>query len=231
MISRRYHPRLKPTLTHSSQPISRRLGVSGWGISLALGMLILLNQDWQLCAVVTAGAIAMLSAYSYQQSSLKFLSSWRNWRKKLQAFWHTPERPLVVAVAVGGLATVIMQMVITIWTETPNHWLALALTTQLLAILAVLALLLRQQFQQSAVSNPQQQRLEQIIEQLLSQEAGDRLIALRQLNKHLLQSSANSLPPSQQKALIDLCQTVMQDDKIPALQQAAQQTMKFLQQG
>ncbi len=198
---------------------------------MALGMLVLLNQDWQLFAVVSAGAIAMLSAYSYQQSSLKFHIRWWHWRQQLQAFWRTPERPLVVAVVVGGLMTMVMQMVITIWRETPNHWLALALTTQLLATLGVLALLLRQQFPQSAKSDPQQELLEQMIEQLLSEDAPDRLITLRQFNKHFLQSSVNSLPPSQQKALIDLCQTVMQQAKIPALRQAAQQTIKLLQQG
>lgn len=233
MISRRYHRKIKPNLTHSSQSSSQWLGVSGWGISLMLGMLVLLSQDWQVFSVVTAGAIAMLLAYKFQQSPLKFHIRWWHWRKQLQAFWRTPERPLVVAVAVGGLTTVIVQMVIAIWTETPNHWLAVALTTQLLAILAILTLLLRQQFQQAEASDPQQQMLEQFINRLLSEDAGDRLITLRQLNKHFQQSPANglSLLPSQQKALLDLCEMAMQEETIPALRQAAQQTMNFLQQG
>jgi uncharacterized membrane protein len=233
MTSPRFHRKRKPQF--SDKPDCQPPQGSWWlsPAGLALGMLVLLNQDWQLFATVSAGAIAMLSAYSYQQSPLKLHMRWHNWRKQLQAFWRTPERPLVVAVVVGGLTTMIMQMVITIWTETPNHWLALALTTQLLAVLAILTLLLRQQFQQSEASDPQQQMLEQFINGLLSEDAGDRLITLRQLNKHLQQSPANglSLLPSQQQALLDLCQMAMQEEKIPALRQAAQQTMRFLQQG
>jgi len=236
MNSRRFHRKLDSRLnanlhTKLKVQLSWLLTPTGLGVGLAMGMLVLLHQNFQLFAAVSAGAITMLSAYAYQQSSIKWHSSWRKWRQKLIAFWHTPERPLVVAVAVGGLTTIIVQMVIAIWTETPNHWLALALTTQLLAILSILTLLLRQQVQSQATRDPQQEMLDQIMDMLMSEKAGDRFIALRQLNQHFHQSSANGLclPTCQRKALIDLCQTAMQEETIPSLRQAAQQTMQFLQ--
>jgi hypothetical protein len=134
MLSRRCHA--KPKSSRSWWCYSPSLLVS-----LAGGMVVLGSQDWQLFTTVSAGAIAMLVAYAYQQSPWQ-----RNWRKQFNAFWHSPTRPLVVAVVVGSLTTIFWQMVLAIWTETPNPWLALALTTQLLATVAVLVLLLRHQW-------------------------------------------------------------------------------------
>ncbi len=133
------------------------LSPAGLFSSLCLGMVVLLTQDGELFGAVSAGAIAMVLTYSYQQSA------WRSgWRRRFVTFWRSPMRPLVVAVGVGSLATILWEMVLAIWRETPNHWLALALTTQLLATLGVLALLLQHQWQNYLVEENDRQPLSQL---------------------------------------------------------------------
>jgi hypothetical protein len=187
---------------------------------LVVGGLVLLAQDWQVAFSLLAGALVMFGVYGYQESG-------GAWLRKLSAFWASPQRPLVVAVIMGSFATIVVQMITAIWMEVPNHWLAGAITLQLVATLAVLFLLIRNSWQGIGKSDP----LAGLVEQLLSDDAGDRLLALRELSKHLQTNRVKQqLPPAQQKMIIDLCETVMSQEPLPVVQRAAQQTLNLLRQ-
>jgi hypothetical protein len=170
---------------------------------LLIGGVVLWWQDWQLLLAVSAGVLTMTTAYLYQQGG----TAWRRkWKQELLTVWRSPHRPLILSVALGSLAVLTMQVLVTIWVDVPNHWLAFAMTSQLLITLAVLGLLLRQAWQRSMAVAP----VDDLLEKLMEADLPDRLFVLRQLYQQM-QSEANQgkhLPPAQQQMLIDICETV-----------------------
>lgn len=185
---------------------------------LVVGVVVLLLQDRQTALALVAGAIAMFGVYAYQQRG-------RAWLKTLKAWWRSPQRPLVVSVLAGAVAMVVTEMIMGVWLSVPNHWLAGAVTLQLLVSLGILWLLLRQAWQGWVGPDP----LAGVVEQLLSEDVSDRLLGLQKLAKHLEQDAPKELPPAQQKLMIDLCQAVMERETVPVVQKAAQHTLQLLQ--
>lgn len=170
---------------------------------LLIGGVVLLWQDWQLFLAVSAGVLCMTTAYLYQQGG----TAWRRkWKQELLTLWRSPHRPLIFSVILGSLATLTVQILVTIWVDVPNHWLALAMTSQLVITMAVLWLLVRQAWQKSLQVTP----IDDLLEKLMTADLPDRLFVLRQLYQQM-QTEAHQgkhLPPAQQQMLMDMCETV-----------------------
>ncbi|MFN3926228.1 MAG: hypothetical protein ACK4QL_02665 [Pseudanabaenaceae cyanobacterium] len=184
---------------------------------LVVGGLVLFIQDWQMAVALGAGTIAMFSVYLQQHKG-------RPWLRYIKKIWQSPQRPLVVSVVAGAGAVVLTQMILAIWLEVPNRWLAVAIIVQLVSTLGVLLLLLQQAWQEE-LADP----LDGLVAQLLSADVSDRLLALKRLSQHLQTKRPPELPPAQQQLIIDLCHTVMARESVPVVQKAVQETLQLLQ--
>jgi hypothetical protein len=197
--------------------LAREQGLPVWAL-LAIFLVMLLLWNWQLIAATSAGIFAMIAVYMMQDWNWNVVL----WR--IQKFLQSPYRLLPISVASGTVTVFLTYMVLAVWSDQENHWLASANILQLGASLSVLVLLVRQAFRQWL--QRQQDNFDQLIAQLVVNDDLARLIAIKQINQYV---QNNQLPVAQEKAIIDYCQILLNRETETTMRDAIFETLESLQ--
>ncbi len=127
----------------------------------------------QLLFSTGLGIAAMMLVYRGQSRD------WQLLRSQVEQFWESPNRPFVLAVGTGGVATLGAYMSLAIWADSESHWMALSLILQNFGTIAIALLLLRQALSRSASKD--EATLDRILADLTDADPVKRLIAVRQM--------------------------------------------------
>ncbi len=185
---------------------SRRLPT--WAF-VAAGLFVLLFWNWQLVGATLAGASVMILVYVAQ--------SW-NWQAlpiKIQKFFNSPNRSLIVAVTCGGSTVLLAYIIFGIWSSLENHWLAIGEIGQLMAMLTVLLVLVARSINQWMQDS--QQNIDRLINQLTATDELERLIAVRQLAQSV---QDQRLSFNQEKAIAEYCQILLNREPVAIVREA-----------
>ncbi|GBO54078.1 hypothetical protein APA_2026 [Pseudanabaena sp. lw0831] len=225
MVKTSHHQDQESTTTSQAQQLMRSLwrglareqGLPVWAL-LAIFLVMLLLWNWQLIAATSAGIFAMIAVYMMQD--------W-NWNAilwRIQKFLQSPYRLLPLSVASGTVTVFLTYMVLAVWSDQENHWLASANILQLGATLGILVLLVRQAFRQWL--KRQQDNFDQLIAQLAVNDDLARLIAIKQINQYV---QDNQLPVAQERAIVDYCQILLNRETETTMREAIFETLESLQ--
>jgi hypothetical protein len=195
----------------------REQGLPVWAL-LAIFLVMLLLWNWQLIAATSAGIFAMIAVYMIQDWNWNVIL----WR--IQKFLQSPYRLLPLSVASGAGTVFLTYMVLAVWSDQENHWLASANILQLGATLGILVLLVRQAFRQWL--QRQQDNFDQLIAQLAVNDDLARLIAIKQINQYV---KDNRLPIAQERAIADYCQILLNRETETTMREAIFATLESLQ--
>jgi len=196
--------------------IRRSQGIPVW-IAVCAAVVVMLCWNWQLVVVTSIGAISMLIAYAAQGWN------WDGLFLRVQQFIHNPHRRLIAAVGTGTLTVLVTAIMIAIWGSTENHWLASASLLQLIATLLTLMFLAKQAVDRWV--EKQQIGIDHLVSRLGATDDLERLIAVRQLAQCVQQSR---LPFNQEQAIIEYCQVLLSREAVPAVRDAALDTLEAL---
>jgi hypothetical protein len=192
--------------------IDKKLAIAGISGLVLVG----LSLDWQL-VIATATAIATMATIYNAQSW-----GWRRIGRRLNQFRLGANGKLAIAVAMGGGSMVLVYTVLAIWNSQANHWLGFAESAEFLAVLGILALLLRQSLQ--SANQSQSKSLEHLVLDLSSANNLQRLVAVRQL-----QQAAPKTSPEQQQAIAEYCQVLLSEETFIPVREAAFELLESLQ--
>lgn len=192
--------------TLGEDPEESRLLLTGF-LLLTIGILLLWH--WQLGLAVMAGSLVMLLVYGLQTPLGQ-----ERWKDLRQWFAETPA-PLVWALGSGGIATLGTYTVVSIWSESPHHWLVTGSILQGLATFTLLGLFLwewikRRQEQSS-------HRFDQDLHHIASLNPFERLTGVRQLEELLNQST---LTPEQTRLAVDYLRLALDKESTPVVREA-----------
>jgi hypothetical protein len=154
--------------------LSRQRGPSsGRWLLVTSGMAALLFWDGRLVLATSVGVATMVTAYLLQDGQWQLPAI--DLRKWLQG-WN---KPFLLAVTSGGVATLGTYMAASIWVETSSHWVATLMILQGGATLGLLGLMLWQTWGKS-VDRPVTQ-VSQLLPDLTAVDPLKRLIAIHQI--------------------------------------------------
>jgi hypothetical protein len=197
--------------------LAREQGLPVWAL-LAVFLVMMLLWNWQLIAATSAGIFAMIAVYTMQDWNWNVIL----WR--IQKFLQSPSRLLPLSVVSGTATVFLTYMVLAVWSDQQNHWLASASILQLSATLSILVLLVRQAFRQWL--QRQQDNFDQLIAQLAVNDDLARLIAIKQINQYV---QNNRLPDTQESAIADYCQILLNRETEETMREAIFATLESLQ--
>jgi hypothetical protein len=197
--------------------LAREQGFPVWAL-LAIFLVMLLLWNWQLIAATSAGIFAMIAVYMVQDWNWNVIL----WR--IQKFLQSPYRLLPLSVASGTVTVFLTYMILAVWSDQQNHWLALANILQLGATLGILGMLVRQAFRQWL--QRQQDNFDQLIAKLTVNDDLARLIAIKQINQYV---QNNRLPVAQERAIADYCQILLNRETETTMREAIFETLESLQ--
>lgn len=208
-------------LRHWHPPDWRQLRqgpTAAWALGSG-GAIALLVWDWRLCLATGSGIGIMLLVAGMQQ---------RSWQKSwIQIHHHLKgmNRPIVLALASGGVASLSTYMAAAIWRDASSPWLATGAILQGAGTFSVLVLLvwliLQRQLQ---VETDHFQRL---VSDLTAADHLKRLIAIRQLI-HLCQTAR--LEPTQRRMVGEYLQLLLHQEQEAVIQNAALDGLQVLSQ-
>lgn len=207
--------------TRSLPAIDRRLlrrldrfrGPGGWLIMLTL-IAALWLWNWPLVLATLTGLVSMVLAYGAQQYR------WQEWQSEVwQKLWNRSNRHLTISVLLGGIATIATYIAAMVWLAADNGWLAMGTILQGLGMLTAVLLLLWH-WGQSQTQPPNEM---QMLSRLSTEDALDRLIAIRQVT---LWAKAES--PAVQAQVADCFRLMLQRESDSILQTALMDGLQAL---
>lgn len=172
-----HSPLLPPQFefTHLQIP-SRLKGSSNWMLGI-VAIALLLLWDWKLLLSAGTGIVVLGIAYAIQQWN------WDGFPHVVRQSIASPNRPLAVAVASGGLAALGIYLGLAIWMTADRPWLATGAIVQGIATFFILAILIGQNL--NRFLKPEERDLYEILTHLTDADPLKRLIAVRQVLKTL----------------------------------------------
>jgi hypothetical protein len=203
---------LKVRRSGNSALVNKNVAIAG----LVTLVLVGLSLDWQLMLATSTAIGAMSTVYGAQ--------NW-NWRRngvRFKQFIHGSNSKLAIAVAVGGGSMLLVYTMLSIWQSQTNNWLGFGESVQFLAILGILALLVRQLLHSNAQTN--KTHLDRLVLDLASDNDLQRLIAVRQLS-----SMETSFSLEQEEAIAEYCQVLLQTENFVPVREAAFELLAALQ--
>lgn len=203
-------------MRRAARVLTHKQGLPVW-VLVGAALLVLAFWNWQLVVATLSGVVIMLLVYAAQEWD------WQRLLLRSQQFFYSPNRQLAIAVIAGAVGVLLTYMTLAIWGNTENHWLASVDILQLLATLAILILLGQQIV--SRWLQKQQVDLDRLVMQLNAPNDLDRLIAVRQLAQCVHEQR---FPLNQEKAIIAYCQVILSRETVPAVRDAALETLKAL---
>ncbi|MGB5897716.1 MAG: hypothetical protein WBG66_05920 [Geitlerinemataceae cyanobacterium] len=153
--------------------LSRLKGSPSWTIG-TVAIVVLLLWDWKLLVSIGAGSVVLGVAYAMQQWD------WGGFQDVVRQFFASPNRPLAVAVASGGLSALAIYVAASIWTTVDNPWIAALAIVQGMATMAILAILLGQNLS-GLLKSEENTNLYDKLDGLTDADPLKRLIAVRQI--------------------------------------------------
>lgn len=166
--------------------------------------------NWPLVLATLTGLLSMLVAYWAQQY---------RWQSEVwQKFWSRSNRQLTLSVLLGGIATIATYIATMVWLAAENGWLAMGTILQGLGTLAIGGLLLAQWKR-----SPQPVNEMQMLSRLSTEDALDRLIAIRQVALW-----AKTETPTLQAQVADCFRLMLQRESDPILQTALMDGLQAL---
>lgn len=163
-------------ITPKSRVLQRFQGPGGW-LAIATITVAMLIWNWQLFLATVMGVVVMSLVYVMHQWD------WQAIVSDVRSLLNAPNRQFTLAATSGGVATVSTYMSTSIWLDADSPWIAVGAILQGLGTLATLILLAWQIIGWQA--NYQENRLEQLLSDLSSNDSLKRLIAVRQLPRLL----------------------------------------------
>jgi hypothetical protein len=153
--------------------LSRLKGSPSWMFG-TVAIVVLLLWDWKLLVSIGVGTMILGVAYAMQQWN------WGGFQDVVRQFFASPNRPLAVAVASGGLSALGIYAAVAIWTTVENPWIAALAIVQGFATIVILAILLGQNLNQFLKSETES-TLDDKLDGLTEADPLKRLIAVRKI--------------------------------------------------
>lgn len=197
--------------------ISREQGLSLW-VLLIVFLSMLLAWNWQLILATSLGILAMITVYAMQDWNWNVIM----WR--IQKFLQSPYRHLPISVISGTVTVFLTYSILSLWSNQPDHWFAVASILQLSATLAVLGLLGYQVLSQWLYR--QRENIDQLVTQLTASDDLVRLMAIKNINQYLRE---NLIPIVQERAIADYCQVLLSRETEPIMREAIFETLESIQ--
>jgi len=161
----------------------RQLRRSSPGLIGAIALTAMLFWNWKLLLAMAVGVGMMLGVYRLQGAN------WPAYWSRLQHFFNSTHRQLVVAVGTGGISAVLTYIAATVWANTENRWLAVGAIFQGFATLLTLMLLSWQIAGRHLRGD--EETFEQFVADLTHSDLLKRLIAVRRLTQLLHRGQLN----------------------------------------
>jgi hypothetical protein len=163
----------------------KRFSEPGSILGLLTIIVAMLFWNWKLLLAMVLGITVMTLVYS--------IPKW-NWQlswSQIRRFLTSTNSRLALAVASGGIATVVTYMAATIWVDSPNPWIAAGVIFQGVGTLLTLILLVWQIF--SIQGNREEDYLDELLSKLTETDPLKRLIAVRQLTKFIARKQVDAV--------------------------------------
>ncbi len=189
----------------------------GWIIGTG-GAIALLAWNWRLCLATGSGIGVMFLVYKIQNSGQ---IPWRRIYRQL----HSLNRPFVIALASGGIASLSTYMTAVIWRDSASPWLAAGAILQGLGTLAVLILLVWLILHRQTQAD--QGHFQQVVSDLTAEDELKRLIAVRQLT-YLCKT--NRLSPAKQRMVGEYLRLLLNHEQESVVHDAALDGLQLLSQ-
>ncbi|MBK1987180.1 armadillo-type fold-containing protein [Sphaerospermopsis aphanizomenoides BCCUSP55] len=177
----------------------------------------MLLWNWKLLLALAVGILVMLIAYSIPKWN------WRlNWLE-IRKFLTSANIRLALAVASGGIATVISYIAAAIWVDSPSPWLAVGAIVQGLGTLLTLVLLVWQIFNLQV--NREEDYLDELLNNLAETDSLKRLLAVRQLTKFITRKQVD---PSVQEEVVECLRLLLSREEEVVIREAALNSLQTL---
>jgi hypothetical protein len=200
------------------KPLTRLRWRKQTGPLVVLGMaLAILLWNWQLLLATGAGITAMLGMYLMQQWD------WRRIFPQWRRFFRGTNQAVAIAVAIGGMTSLLTYLAVSIWLSTENHWMATGMILQTMGIFATLCLLVWQFLTHK--SSEAELSLNQLIVNLTDADPLKRLISVRQLTSLIRNNHGQR---EQQEAIADYFNLMWGRETEPLVREALLEGLETL---
>ncbi|MGD1914144.1 MAG: armadillo-type fold-containing protein [Rivularia sp. (in: cyanobacteria)] len=186
-----------------------------WFLTIVVAMLL---WDPKLFFSCGAGIFVMLLVYSAPQWN------WSQFWGEIRNFLQTTPGRLVLSVTSGVIACLGTYTATTIWVNASNVWIGAGAIVEGLATVLILILLARRDL--SLYGNQEQDKLEQLLDNLTDSDPLKRLISLRKLRKI---ASSNLLEPDAKQYIIECLQFLLRKESETAIRDAAFDSLQALE--
>lgn len=166
-------------------------------VAIALAIL----WDWKLLLSAGMGIVVLGLAYAMQQWN------WNRFPQVVRQWVASPNRPLVVALASGGLAALGIYLGLAVWMTVDNPWQATSAIVQGIATFVILAILLGQTL--NRFLNRQEFDLYEQLAHLTDADPLKRLIAVRQVIRAI---ASRKIDPTDGRAVCEAFRLMLQSE-------------------
>lgn len=215
---------LEDTTTHPADRhnrVERRPGGSAGWLFGTIALLLLIMSNWRLVLATGVGLTTTAVIYIALQEGWTLPATWRQW-------WLPANRPVTLAIASGGVATLSSYLAIALWSEVHHPGLAMGILLQGAGMLAVFLILAWQALHQTA--NQTEAQLHTILQNLTEADPLQRLVAIRQATDWASKRQEGQSPISIHAYLADCFRLMLTRETDPVLRNALLDGLQSLNQ-
>ncbi len=206
------------------KPLTRLRWRKQTGPLVGLGMAVaILLWNWQLLLATGAGITAMLGMYLMQQWDWRRIL--QQWRRFYKLELRGTNQAMAIAVAIGGMTSLLTYLAVSMWLSTENHWMATGMILQTMGIFATLCLLVWQFLTHK--SSEAELSLNQLIVNLTDADPLKRLISVRQITSLIRNNHAQR---EQQDAIADYFHLMWSRETEPLIREALLEGLETLKE-
>jgi hypothetical protein len=204
------------------KPLTRLRWRKQSGPLVVFGMAVaILLWNWQLLLATGAGIVAMLAMYLMQQWDWRRIL--HQWRRFYKLELRGTNQAMAIAVASGGMTSLLTYLAVSMWLSTENHWMATGMILQTMGIFATLCLLVWQFLTHK--SSEAELSLNQLIVNLTDADPLKRLISVRQLTSLIRKNHGQR---EQQDAIADYFNLMWGRETEPLVREALLEGLETL---
>jgi hypothetical protein len=204
------------------KPLTRLRWRKQTGPLVVFGMAVaILLWNWQLLLATGAGIVAMLGMYLMQQWDWRRIL--HQWRRFYKLELRGTNQAMAIAVAIGGMTSLLTYLAVSMWLSTENHWMATGMILQTMGIFATLCLLVWQFLTHK--SSEAELSLNQLIVNLTDADPLKRLISVRQLTSLIRNNHGQR---EQQEAIADYFNLMWGRETEPLVREALLEGLETL---
>lgn len=204
------------------KPLTRLRWRKQTGPLVVFGMAVaILLWNWQLLLATGAGIVAMLAMYLMQQWDWRRIL--HQWRRFYKLEFRGTNQAMAIAVAIGGMTSLLTYLAVSMWLSTENHWMATGMILQTMGIFATFCLLVWQFLTHK--SSEAELSLNQLIVNLTDADPLKRLISVRQLTRLIRNNHGQR---EQQEAIADYFHLMWSRETEPLVREALLEGLETL---